>query len=73
LHATVCDDIVTGLVEDDHGYRIRQPAEAGSALPGWNPVGATIPVPRPGVDPHTVTLTVYSPEPTAAGTGFTGR
>jgi hypothetical protein len=68
----VCDDIVIDLVENGHGYRIRQPA-AASSLPA-----RVLPVTMPGfveglvLGVHTVTVIVDPPALGAAGSGFTG-
>src|ERR1700712_2554547 len=68
----VCDDIVIDLVENDHGYRIRQPSSATlhSAVP---PVAAPGSVDgRPVLGSHTVSVNIYSPEVDASGPGFSG-
>ena len=68
----VCDDIVIDLVENGHGYRIRQPAAAPSTVPETvQPIPPSRPT-GPVRGPHTVTVTVDSPERTAAGSGFSG-
>jgi hypothetical protein len=63
----VCDDVVIDLVENGHGYRIRQPANAPTRQPQHVRSDS-----GPVLGPHTVTVTIDAPEPDQSGPGFTG-
>ena len=68
----VCDDIIIDLVENGHGYRIRQPAVAAPR----QQLGPEFLLPPSAAGPvlglHTVSVSIDAPEPDQAGPGFTG-
>jgi hypothetical protein len=71
----VCDDIVIDLIENDHGYRIRQPAAPEAASRHPKALSATMCGSADGgpvLGPHTVVVAIDCPEANGAGTGFTG-
>lgn len=67
-----CDDVVIDLVEDEHGYRIRQPAAAPLPLRSAAPAIATSLSVGPVLGPHAVTVGIGAPERGAVGSEFTG-
>ena len=69
----VCDDVIIDLVENGHGYRIRQPA-VPAPVP---PLPPNVPASRsrsdgPVLGAHTVTVSIDSDGAAAVGLGFTG-
>ena len=68
-----CDDVVIDLVEDEHGYRIRQPAAAPLAAAFSSPGNSNIPVRRPRCLVRTPSLSASVPRNEARwGSEFTG-
>jgi hypothetical protein len=67
----VCDDVIIDLVENGHGYRIRQPAVAPARQ---RPEESPVPLSHAGpvLGAHTVSVAIDAAEPEQFGPGFTG-
>jgi hypothetical protein len=71
---TVCDEVVIDLVENGHGYRIRQPAVAFGRppMPDARLTSSSRPIAGAVLGRHTVTVVIGSPGASTTGADFTG-
>ena len=71
---TVCDEVVIDLVENGHGYRVRQPAVAlrRPVGPDTRLISDSRSVAGALLGRHTVTVAIGSPDPDTTDADFTG-